>query len=69
MGVAYSSPDSALTRITVLYRCSCGAAVSETGVHAGELPPGWERLDDERCLCAHCAELRRQRELSSAEPA
>ena len=43
MGVAYSSPDSALTRITVVYRCPCGAAVSEVGRHAGELPPGWEQ--------------------------
>jgi hypothetical protein len=69
MGVAYSSPDSALTRITVLYRCPCGAAVSEVGVHAGELPPGWERFDDERCACAHCAELIRAGKLSAPGPA
>jgi hypothetical protein len=59
MGVAYSSPDSALTRITAVYRCSCGAAVSEVGRHAGELPPGWESLPNGGCLCAHCVELRR----------
>jgi hypothetical protein len=62
MGVAYSSPDSALTRITAVYRCSCGAALSEVGRHAGELPPGWELLPDGRCLCAHCVELRRAAE-------
>jgi hypothetical protein len=60
MGVVYSSPDSALTRITVVYRCRCGAAVSEVGRHAGELPSGWERLADDRCICAHCAERRRE---------
>ena len=57
MGVAYSSPDSQLTRISVLYRCRCGAAVSEVGRHAGELPPGWEPLPDGACMCAHCVEL------------
>ena len=56
MGVAYSSPDSALTRITVVYRCPCGAAVSEVGRHAGELPPGWEQHAGYECICAHCAE-------------
>jgi len=60
MGVAYSSPDSALTRITVVYRCPCGAAVSEVGRHAGEPPSGWERLTDDDCICAHCSEWRRQ---------
>jgi hypothetical protein len=59
MGVAYSSPDSAFTRITVVYRCPCGAASSEVGRHAGEPPPGWERLAGERFLCAHCVERRR----------
>ena len=59
MGVAYSSPDSPLTRITVVYRCPCGAAVSEVGRHAGDLPPGWERLDSGACICPHCAALRR----------
>jgi hypothetical protein len=58
MGVAFSSPDSALTRITVVYRCPCGAAVSEVGRQAGELPPGWERVSEDACICAHCAELR-----------
>jgi hypothetical protein len=57
MGVAFSSPDSALTRITVVYRCPCGAVVSEVGRHAGELPPGWERVSEDACICAHCAEL------------
>lgn len=56
MGVAFSSPDSALTRITVVYRCPCGAAVSEVGRHAGELPQGWERIAEAGCICAHCAE-------------
>jgi hypothetical protein len=56
MGVAYSSPDSALTRITVVYRCPCGAAVSGVGRHAGVLPYGWERFADEECICAHCVE-------------
>ena len=60
MGVAYSSPDSTLTRITVVYRCRCGAAVSEVGRHAGLLPPGWERLATDDCICAHCAERRRE---------
>jgi hypothetical protein len=66
MGVAFSSPDSPLTRITAVYRCPCGAAVSESGEHAGELPPGWERVSAEGCICAHCAELRRQAEADSA---
>ena len=60
MGVAYSSPDSALTRITVVYRCPCGAAVSEVGRHAGVLPSGWEQLGDHGCMCAYCAEWRRE---------
>jgi hypothetical protein len=58
MGVAYSSPDSAFTRITVLYRCPCGAAVSEVGWHAGDLPEGWERAADDGCICAHCVEMK-----------
>lgn len=66
MGVAYSSPDSALTRITAVYRCPCGAAVSEVGRHAGELPPGWEPLPRGGCMCAHCAELMRAGKLPSA---
>lgn len=57
MGVAYSSPDSQFTRITVVYSCPCGAAVSEVGRHAGEPPPGWERVSDDTCICAHCAAL------------
>jgi hypothetical protein len=60
MGVAFNSPDSPLTRITAVYRCPCGAAVSETGQHAGELPQDWERVSAEGCICPHCAELRRQ---------
>jgi hypothetical protein len=60
MGVAYSSPDSTLTRITVVYRCPCGAAVSEVGRHAGELPAGWEPLAEDGCVCARCAEWRRE---------
>lgn len=56
MGVAYSSPDSPYTRLCAVYSCRCGAAVSEVGRRAGDLPPGWERLSDERCICAHCAE-------------
>jgi hypothetical protein len=58
MGVAYSSPDSAFTRITVVYRCSCGAAVSEVGRHAGDLPEGWERFGEHGCMCAHCVALK-----------
>jgi hypothetical protein len=60
MGVAYSSPDSALTQITVVYRCPCGATVSEVGRQAGVLPPGWERLAGHECICAHCAERLRK---------
>lgn len=60
MGVAYSSPDSALTRITVVYRCRCGAAVSEVGRRAGELPAGWERLLFGECACARCVERLRE---------
>ena len=59
MGVAYSSPDSPFTRITAVYRCRCGAAVSEVGRHAGDLPPGWERAADGGCMCEHCAGVRR----------
>lgn len=66
MGVAYSSPDSALTRITAVYRCPCGAAISEVGRHAGELPPGWEPLPQGGCMCAHCVELMRAGKLPSA---
>lgn len=62
MGVAFSSPDSAYTRLTAVYRCTCGAAASEAGRHAAELPPGWERLSEERVLCPHCVELRRAAE-------
>lgn len=60
MGVAFSSPDSPLTRITAVYRCPCGATISEAGQHAAELPPGWEELADGGCICEHCAELRRE---------
>ena len=66
MGVAYSSPDSALTRITVVYRCPCGATVSEVGRQAAEPPPGWELLADDGCMCEHCAELMRAGKLPSA---
>jgi hypothetical protein len=59
MGVAYSSPDSAFTRITVVYRCRCGAAVSEVGRHSGDMPRGWEHTRDDGCICAHCAEMKR----------
>jgi hypothetical protein len=64
MGVTYSSPDSALTRITVVYRCPCGAAVSEVGRHAGVLPQGWERVAGDECVCARCVER-----LRAARPA
>ena len=67
MGVAFSSPDSPLTRITAVYRCPCGAAVSESGEHAGELPSGWEQVSAEGCICAHCAELRRQAAAASVD--
>ena len=67
MGVAYSSPDSPYTRLCAVYTCRCGAAVSEVGRHAGSLPSGWEQLEDERCICAHCAELRREA-LAGAAP-
>jgi hypothetical protein len=66
MGVAYSSPDSALTRITVVYRCPCGAAATEVGRQAGVLPPGWERLAEDTCICAHCVERRREPAASTA---
>jgi hypothetical protein len=69
MGVAYSSPDSAYTRITVVYRCPCGAAVSEVGRRAGELPEGWERRAESGCMCAHCAELMRAGKLPANAPA
>jgi hypothetical protein len=65
MGVAYSSPDSAFTRITVVYRCPCGAAVSEVGRHAGDLPTGWEPYAESGCMCPHCAELMRAGKLPS----
>jgi hypothetical protein len=65
VGVVYSSPDSPFTRITVLYRCRCGAALSEVGRHAGDLPQGW-KLEDDYCICAHCAELMRAGKLSSS---
>jgi hypothetical protein len=66
MGVAYSSPDSAFTRITVLYRCPCGGSVSEVGRHAGELPEGWERLPKDGCMCPGCAEKARAGKLPPA---
>lgn len=59
MGVVYSSPDSPYTRLCAVYTCRCGAAASEVGRHAGDPPRGWERLDDERCICEHCVERRR----------
>jgi hypothetical protein len=59
MGVRYSSPDSAFTQITAVYRCRCGALASEVGRHAGELPAGWERTSEDTCLCAYCAEHER----------
>ena len=59
MGVRYSSPDSPFTRITVVYRCKCGALASEVGRHAADLPPGWERMSEDTCLCAYCAEHER----------
>ena len=64
MGVAYSSPDSPLTRLCAVYSCRCGANVSEVGRNAGELPSGWEPLQDGGCMCAHCAELVRTGKLS-----
>jgi hypothetical protein len=57
MGVAYSSPDSSLTRLCAVYTCRCGANASEVVRHAGELPRGWEPLPDGGCMCAHCAEF------------
>ena len=60
MGVAFSSPDSPYTRLCAVYTCRCGAALSEVGRHAGDLPPGWEQLEDGRCICAHCAERRHE---------
>jgi hypothetical protein len=66
MGVAFSSPDSAFTRITVVYRCPCGAVVSEVGRHAAEGPEGWEPDEGETYICAHCAELKRAGALPSA---
>jgi hypothetical protein len=59
VGVAYSSPDSPYTRITVVYRCPCGAVVSEVGRHAAEGPKGWEQARPDAYICAHCAELKR----------
>jgi hypothetical protein len=58
VGVAYSSPDSGFTRITVVYRCPCGAVASEVGRHAAEGPQGWEHAQGESFICAHCAELK-----------
>jgi hypothetical protein len=55
MGVAYSSPDSPFTQLCAVYVCPCGAAVSEVGRRAGELPPGWERLSEGVCACARCS--------------
>jgi hypothetical protein len=40
--------------------------VSEIGRHAGVLPPGWERLADETCICEHCVERRRELVSSTA---
>lgn len=61
VGVAYSSPDSPYARITVVYRCPCGAVVSEVGRHAAEGPEGWEQAgaEAEAYICAHCAEMKR----------
>ena len=58
VGVAYSSPDSAFTRITVVYRCPCGAVASEVGRDAARGPEGWEHAQGESFICAHCAELK-----------
>jgi hypothetical protein len=69
MGVRYSSPDSPFTRITVVYRCRCGALASETGRHAGDLPPGWERLSEDTCLCPWCAEHARAKAQTADAPA
>jgi hypothetical protein len=55
MGVAYSSPDSPFTQLCAVYVCRCGAAASEVGRRAGELPPGWERLSESVCACARCS--------------
>ncbi len=66
MGVAYSSPDSPLTQLCAVYTCRCGAHVSEVGRQAGELPPGWELISDDACICAHCAEVKRAGGLPSA---
>jgi hypothetical protein len=68
VGATYSSPDSALTRITVVYRCRCGAVVSEVGREAGHLPEGWEPLGEDGCMCEHCAEFVRAGKLPSARP-
>jgi hypothetical protein len=63
VGVAYSSPDSAYTRITVVYRCPCGAVASEVGRHAAEGPEDWEHSHGESFICAHCAEKKRAGQL------
>ena len=67
MGVAYSSPDSPFTQLCAVYVCPCGAAASEVGRRAGELPPGWERLADAVCICEHCS-ARREGETATVGP-
>ena len=42
-----------------MYRCPCGAVVSEVGRHAAEGPEGWEQARPDAYICAHCAELKR----------
>jgi hypothetical protein len=62
MGVVYSSPDSLFTRLAAVYRCRCGARSARYGRLAALLPRGWLRLDDEECICEHCAEYKRAAE-------
>jgi hypothetical protein len=50
-----------------VYRCPCGAVVSEVGRHAAEGPEGWEQARPDAYICAHCAELKRAGKLPAAK--
>jgi hypothetical protein len=54
MPVVYGSPDL-LPTLSVVYACRCGLRITETGMHAGEAPPRWLRVDEGEFLCEHCA--------------
>jgi hypothetical protein len=54
--VAYGSPDL-LAVLSVVYVCECGKQLSEHGLHAGELPPHWVSIGEDRYLCEHCVPL------------